>query len=346
MRQLARLILIFILVAIFLIGLSKSFYHTLGLAGYLPDDYKYGDLYRFTNLVQFKQAHVTCPKLYPTGAPKASIALYAIGDSFMEPGSVDSSDFIAQRYSYTHWNDQKTIRLDTSLHNVLLIESVERHFREHLATLITNLSIVQSSIPNTPASMPTNDLVAFLEGTHDSRLKVPEERYDNVLFNWPVFLRLKEFKAWLNLHLFDRTHAMTSLSPDRKHVFLNLDTDSTLINSNFNSVSEEEITKLITHLNESFDKYRSLGFDEIYLSIIPNKTTVTTPEMGPYNHLIERIQSDTRLKVKIIDAYSLVKPLGAEGYQKGDSHWTCQSRDLWLRAINEQLTKSRIPSIP
>lgn len=336
MRTLTRSILILILFAIFLIGLSKSLYHSIGMAGYLPDDYKFGDLYRFTNLAQFKEAHVTCPKLYPTSAPKEPIALYAIGDSFMEPGSVDKEDFVAQTYSYTHWNNQSKVHLDTSLHNVLLLESVERHFREHLAGPVTNLSISPSPVKPTQEAQP-NDFVEFLKGTHDSRLKVPEERYDNMLFNWPVLLRLKEMKAWFNLHFFDRVHSMTSLSPDREHVFLKLDTDSTVINSNFNPISEEELTKLVDELNHTYDTYSSLGFDEIYLSIIPNKTTVTSPRMGSYNHLIERIQSDPRLKVKLIDAYALVQPLGASGYQKGDSHWTCQSRDLWLKEINRQL---------
>jgi len=109
MRTLTRSILIFILFAIFLVGLSKSLYHTIGKADYLPDDYKYGDLYRFTNLAQFKEAHITCPKVYSDTTHKLPIALYAIGDSFMEPGSVDQEDFIARTYSYTHWNDQTTM---------------------------------------------------------------------------------------------------------------------------------------------------------------------------------------------------------------------------------------------
>ncbi|OZI09390.1 hypothetical protein BWI93_04355 [Siphonobacter sp. BAB-5385] len=338
MASFVRIIALLALLVVFAASTSKTLYFTVGKEGYLPDDYKYGDLYRFTNLAAFKAVRESCRKLFSDPTPQAPVALYAIGDSFMEPGSVDAQDFQTRTYTYTHWNDHTTIHLDTSVRNILLIESVERHFREHLATPVSNF--VLSPQPVKPVEKTHSyeaDFDEFMTGPKDVRLTYPEERLDNVLFNWPVFLHLREFKAWMNLTFFNRVHSMTTITPDHQHLLLNLDTDSTVINSNFNPVSDKEISTLIKNLNQTYEKYHSLGFDEVYLSIIPNKTTIAANYLGRYNHLIERIQSDPRLKLKVVDAYRLVRPLGPAAYQPGDSHWTCQSRDLWLRQLNRQL---------
>ncbi|MFT4031840.1 MAG: hypothetical protein QM669_05440 [Siphonobacter sp.] len=339
MMRIVRYLAITLLSISLILGLSRTFYYELAIADILPDDYQYGDLYRFTNLASFKAIRQICSEKLAAHSPKIPVALYAIGDSFMEPGSVDAADFPVQQYAYTHWNDQDSIQLNPSLKNVLLIESVERHFREHLEKDITNIIVSDHSVK--PIDRKTHsyweDFKTFFTGPTAIRQVLPEERLDNILFNWPFTLKLREWKAELTLKLFNRIHPMTSLSTDGHYLLLNLDTDSTLINSNFNPVSEEEINHMVNFLNDSYERYHQQGFEEIYLSIIPNKTTIVAPNMGRYNHLIERIQANKRLKMKVIDAYSIIKPLGSAAYQPGDSHWTCDTRDRWLRAVNALL---------
>ena len=79
------------------------------------------------------------------------------------------------------------------------------------------------------------------------------------------------------------------------------------------------------------------GFDEVYLSIIPNKVSILSPDMGKYNQLIERVQSDLNLKIPVIDTYSDFKKNPTKYYLKSDSHWTCEGRDIWLDKVNNIL---------
>lgn len=334
-----RYVALLLLIVVFLASVSRSFYRTLGSAGLIPDDYRYGDLYRFSNLAAFRANREAQCRVVPVR--KAKAALYAVGDSFMEPGYVNAGDIAAGYYSYTHWNDHRVVALDTAVRNVLLIESVERHFREHLSKPVDNLQVVTGTAPDEADTKPSfwNDFQQFLTGPAEIRKDFPEERLDNALFNWDVFLRIRQWKAQLNLDLFGRVHPMTSLSPDEQHIFLKLDTDAKAINSNFNELSEEEVDKLVEHLNLSADDYRKAGFDDVVLSIIPNKTTIAAPEMGRYNRLIERIQSHPDLRLTIVDSYGWLMKTGPKAYQPGDSHWTCESRATWLRRLNGVLLK-------
>jgi hypothetical protein len=334
-----RYVALLLLIVVFLASVSRSFYRTLGSAGLIPDDYRYGDLYRFSNLAAFRSDREGQCTAVPVR--KAKAALYAVGDSFMEPGYVNAGDISADYYSYTHWNDHRAVALDTSVRNVLLIESVERHFREHLAKPVENLQVVQGAVPDqTEAKLSAwTDFEQFLTGPAEIRKDFPEERLDNMLFNWDFFLRIREWKAQLNLDLFGRSHPMTSLSPDEQHIFLKLDTDPKVINSNFNELTDEEVGTLVRHLNESADRYKKAGFDEVILSIIPNKTTIAAPAMGRYNRLIERIQQHPDLRLTIVDSYGWLKSAGPKAYQPGDSHWTCESRAKWLTQLNGVLLR-------
>jgi hypothetical protein len=78
-----------------------------------------------------------------------------------------------------------------------------------------------------------------------------------------------------------------------------------------------------------------LGFDEVYLSIIPNKTSVLAQDLGEYNHLIERMEGNKDLKMPVISVYAdfMKKNL----YLKGDSHWNCEGQQIWIDKVNERL---------
>ena len=96
----------------------------------------------------------------------------------------------------------------------------------------------------------------------------------------------------------------------------------------------------IKNINKTKTKYLQAGFDDVYLSIIPNKVSILSPELGNYNHLIERIQKDERLETPIIDTYSIFKKSPQKYYLKSDTHWTCDGREVWLQKVNIILNDS------
>ena len=84
--------------------------------------------------------------------------------------------------------------------------------------------------------------------------------------------------------------------------------------------------------------YLRQGFDEVYLSIIPNKTTVVNPPMGRYNRLPERVETHPALEVPLVSVREVFMQQGPQLYQRGDSHWNCQGRQLWLGRVNQMLS--------
>lgn len=326
----------------FLGGCSRTAYLTLAGWGLVPDDFRYGDLYRLSSLPQFKQERETCPPFAKNG-PEVPVALHVIGDSFLEPGRVDSADFVATTYRYVHWENTAELKLDNTRRNILLIETVERHAREHFARLAENFVVPEYFKPVVKETGVWSDLNTFFTGTHEKRQRLPEEQLENLLFNNAFWQKLKEWKAALTLSWFGRANPKVALSADQRHLFYVLDTDSTLINSNFNPLPEAEVDSMVARLNETAEFYRNQGFDEVWLSIIPNKTTVVEPNRGSYNQLIERVQRHPKLRLPVIDAYELLKPGGAGVYERSDSHWNCRGRALWLGGVNERLGKTATP---
>ncbi len=343
MNAFFRLGLLLLALAVFVGGCSRTAYLTLAGWGLVPDDFRYGDLYRLANLPQFKQERVSCAP-FAQNEPKSPVALYVIGDSFLEPGRIDSADFRAKTYHYTHWENRAEVKLDTTLRNVLLLETVERHAREHFARPADNFAVVRELSPPQPEEKGIwTDLKTFFTGTHEKRQRLPEEQLENLLFNGPFWQKLKETKARLTLDWFGRVNPKVALSVDKKHLFYVLDTDSTLVNSNFNPLPDAEVDSMVAHLNETAEFYKKRGFDEVWLSIIPNKTTVVESGRRRYNRLIERVQQHRNLKSPVVDAYYVLKPGGAGVYEVSDSHWNCQGRALWLQAVNERLQAHPTP---
>jgi len=343
MRSFLKITTLLFATIAFLGGCSRTAYLTLAGWGLVPDDFRYGDLYRLSSLPQFKQEREMCPP-FARNEPDLPIALYVIGDSFLEPGRVNSADFVAETYRYVHWENTDELSLDSTRRNILLLETVERHAREHFAKPADNFRMVEAVKPVLAheASVWT-DLKTFFTGTHEKRRRLPEEQLENLLFNNAFWQKLKEWKAALTLNWFDRTNPKVALSADRQHLFYVLDTDSTLINSNFNRLPAAEVDSMVAHLNQTAEFYKKQGFDEVWLSIIPNKTTIVEQNRGPYNRLIARVQEHPGLRLPVVDAYSLLQPGGAKVYERSDSHWNCRGRALWLKAVNERLSKTTRP---
>ena len=331
-----RYIVLFLAMALWAGGCSRSVMKWYYQTNVIADDYRYGDLYRLSNLPQFKDPQTTCrdsamhsPNLL---GDTANTHLYLIGDSFTEYPRIDQRDFQVSHYHYVHWDKRSEVQLDNSKRNILLLETVERHFREHFSRPVAEITIVADT---TKREAP--EPVSWKRQLFDQiQSKGIEERLETVLFSQDLFLWFKELKASINLNWFDRVPPTVGISRDRQHLFVDLDTDTTKhLNSSFAPLSDQEVNALVDSVNATADQFQKQGFDAVYLSIIPNKASILDPSQGPYNHLIERIQQHPRLRVPFSDVYSIYVKQPKQVYAVGDSHWNCTGRALWLTSVNK-----------
>ncbi|MBD2756624.1 hypothetical protein [Spirosoma validum] len=334
--RLLRYIILAIVLILWGAGLSTTVSRYLYKLNVIVDEYRYGDLYRLSSLPQFKLWPADCPST-DQSSDTASTHFYIIGDSFTEPQRLNKSDFRVRHFQRVHWGSNQFIQLDPAKRNVLLIESVERHVREHFAQPVREFTIEVDTnrITKYPPTLSQHIMADFRLGT-----SAVEERLESTLFSHDWAFWFKEVKAKITLDWFGRVSPSVSLSKDKKHIFLNLDTDTTkakVLNSSFSPLTNREVNVLIDSINATAGRYRKLGFDEVYLSLIPNKASILEPNRGAYNHLIERIQSNPNLHVPIIDTYTPFRNKPTAVYLKSDTHWTCEGRSIWLDLVREKL---------
>lgn len=313
-------------------GLSSSVSRWLYRIGVIVDDYRFGDLYRLSALPQFKQKQPVCPPS-SRSSDTSSTHLYLIGDSFSEPQRLSEYDFRVSHFQRVAWEHPQRIQLDPNKRNVLLIESVERHFREHFAIPVNELVVEKDT-----SQMPNQRPSFAQQWDSEFHRKDVDERLESALFSHDWAFWIKEFKAALTLDWFDRTYTSVSLSKDQKNVFLHSDTDtSKVLNSSFSTLADSEVNTLVDSVNATADRYKRLGFDDVYLSLIPNKASILEPNRNDYNHLIERIQNNPRLKVPVVNTYDPFQQNATSVYLKSDTHWSCDGRALWLSLVRQKL---------
>lgn len=327
---------LFLAIVLWAGGCSRSVMKWFYQTNVIADDYRYGDLYRLSNLPQFKDPQTPCREAETSPTTQSGDALnthlYLIGDSFTEPQRIDQRDFPVSNYQYVHWDSRKEVQLDTTKRNILLLETVERHFREHFSRPVAELTVVADTTKRAaPATIPwQRQLFDQIQS------KGIEERLETVLFSQDLFLWFKELKASINFNWFDRVPPTVGISRDRQQLFVDLDTDTTKhLNSSFAPLSDEEVDALVDSANATAERFQKQGFDAVYLSMIPNKASIVDPGQGPYNHLIERIQQHPRLRVPFADVYSVYARQPKQVYALGDSHWNCTGRTLWLKSVQE-----------
>lgn len=316
---------------VWLVGLSPALKTKLDELKLTEDGYRFGDLYRLSNLPQFKDPVKKCPKQIFVEKNNGSkkIHLYIIGDSFTEKERIEKEDFAVDQYQYVHWDNILHLKTDTSAINILLLESVERHFREKMMTPIHNLVSDSETYvlkgPE-PSFMNKLDLAFSSDGT--------EGRLDAVFFQNDILLKLKEMKAAFTYHFFHRADKKVTLVNNDKNVVYYLDTDTPAITSSFTDLEDSEVDTIVTNISKSKILAQKLGFDHVILSVIPNKVSVLMPEYGNYNNLISRVYSNPKLDIPYIDVLPDFRKMKEKAYLKGDSHWTCQAQDIWLHKTN------------
>ena len=321
---------------IWTVGLSPSILPWLWKEQVVEDGYQYGDLYKLSNLPEFRDPRHQCTGYTPPARSQSAkkVHLYVIGDSFSEEGRVAMKDFVVDQYLRVRWDEFLHIKLDTAAHNILLIETVERHFREKFASKMTIL--VPDSATFVAKAGPgkfVHRLDEAFKGSHTA------DRLDGFLFQNDFVLRMKEWKADFNHRFFNRVGTGVTLVNGDRDIVYYMDTDTPKMTSSFTPMRDTELDSVITNLNASRDFADSLGFDNVVLSIIPNKVSVLSPDYGQYNNLIERVYNHPKLGIPYVDVLADFRRMGRSAYLKGDSHWTCEGQTLWLNKINALINR-------
>jgi hypothetical protein len=163
-----------------------------------------------------------------------------------------------------------------------------------------------------------------------------EERLESALFSQDWAFWFKELKARLTFDWFDREYASVSVSSDGRHLFLRSDTDTTKrLNSSFARLTDREVNTLVDSVNAVADRYKRFGFDEVYLSIIPNKASILETGRSDYNQLVERVQQSPKLQVPTIDVFGRYRTAKESPYLLSDTHWNCTGRAIWLDQVRK-----------
>jgi hypothetical protein len=322
-------------------GCSREVMHQFYQVGLIPDDYRFGDLYRLSSLPQFKTLVQPCSG--PTPFPDtARTQLYVLGDSFTEPGRLAKEDLPVRSLRYFHWDHalDQAVQLDTTYRNVLLIESVERHLRQHAETSPTRNIVILGDTSGTGGQEPQRTswgrvLIGWIKSPGI------EERLETTLFSQSLFLWFREWKATLTQTLFNRHNDKVALARNGQAIYSELEVTNPA-NSAFVPLTDGYIDTLVTNLNAAANHYRRAGFDKVVLSIIPNKVSILEPNRGPmpYNRLLERVQGHPNLNVPVVDVYTPYRQSRQPVYELGDTHWNCTGRQIWLEQIQKALKSS------
>lgn len=280
-----------------------------------------------SDLRQFKQniQGSYCPPFIATHPKLDNVNLFVLGDSYSE--FLNSTHFTANQYkNISVYHPWVIPPLDTTKKNVLIFENTERHMWKLFKQPASDNIILED--PFFPTRKKWTDYIFNIKA---------ESNLSYMLTYNSFICFFKEIKSWINLNIFNRVDKSVSLSTDRHHIFLKETTDSTLITSAFYSLSDKQIDTMVANINVVYHHFRSLGFNNVYLSIIPNPVSLIEPGEGNYNHLIERIESSPKLEMPVIDIYSVYKASPTSYYYKSDPHWNCDGRTVWLQKVDSIL---------
>ncbi len=320
-------------------SLSTRSQRWLDRHGFIPNQYIYGDLYNVTNLRAFKETDFTVnTSLTDTDKPRKKyrdVHLYTIGDSFTD---IDTAYYAGGRNSHVWIGGSSGVEtvLDKTKKNILVVQCIERVLQERLyypdyETIYIKGGFVEPGHQYNPEQqMPKqNEVTKWILARFGREIN---QRLEFLLFNtWP-FTWLKETKALLILNAFGRTPG-SIISHNKRHLFYQLEVDTAYALSAFRPIPNQRIDTLVTNLNTIRRNYMEMGFDEVYLCLIPNKVTVQEPTYGVYNHQIERIEAHPQLQPPVLSMIDTLRQ-HPDWYHLGDGHWNKNGKRFWLRQVN------------
>ena len=268
-----------------------------------------------------------------------NVVLYLDGDSYTW-NLVDTAFMGICGFHYIDRYEGGFFNLDSSKRNVLVIQYSERAVRECFGDLRIKDQVKDSSRVGKTASQVIASRTVYASFLPDIK---PENLFNkNInqnlqfnLFNYQFIIPMFEYKAALNYYCFKRASGDAVLSKDGQYLFLKETISGTDIGSSYVNVDASEVTHIVDNCNALYDHFRASGFKEVYLSLVPNPSSIVQP--GGYNQLIPRIQNDPHLRMKIIDAYGLLNSEPQRYFYHGDTHWNMDGKQRWVDMVNEKL---------
>ncbi|MEZ5016675.1 MAG: hypothetical protein R2800_06455 [Flavipsychrobacter sp.] len=306
-----------------------------------------GDLARIAYLENVPQFKDTAKQEF-VAADKGNenIDLYLFGDSFVKdiPDSVfagvNTLHFGRRDYTELHYN------LDTSKKNLLIIEITERFLRSYF---YFPDEIYKNVRPQTDMAYKEERIMPFINSTQYSGFSIPsidvlfnESINQNIeynLFTYNFMTSLRTLKAEMNYYLFNRASGNVVISDDGGFLFVRESVNNDKYASSYVDVPEPLVSYYISVFNAIYEHYLNEGFDDVYLSVIPNPASVLQPEN--YNGFIPDLQNPNRgypMKMNIVDVYSTFASKDAAQYFKhGDTHWNIAGAKVWIEKVNDHL---------
>lgn len=348
MKKAIAFIIIIVFLTFYIAGTSSSLMQKIAPEKYssnslfASDRYRYGDLFGFSYLKEFKTPPERERLPSFTGGNNKNINLYLVCDSylyrFIDTGSIFYG-VNSMKHSRWAFNEGINEQLDSTKKNILIIELSERSLRKFLENNAELYSLMYSGknrdiIINNPYKL------SRLERSEKFLFRsLANQNLENNLFDFQFLSPIKEFKAEFNYEVFGRTDIDVVVSKDKEYLFYGTTTDTSLNTSSFNAVPDNEISRLVSNINDAYAHFRNLGFDEVYISLIPNPVTIIEPDRGKYNELIPKIQNFSTLKTPVIDIFSVFKNIKLPVYFRSDSHWNSYGFKLWVDETNKVLKK-------
>lgn len=276
-------------------------------------------------------------KKHPVEEGKLNLFLW--GDSYV--WKIPDSAYAAVKNFKFGWRYRDNIdyNLDSSQRNILIIEIAERYVRTYFA----DTDIFWHVRKEQPASaLSGNEPMLNMAGFSLPELECLFNEHINQnlefnLFNYNFINPIRHTKASLNYYLFSRASGDVVLSEDKDQLFLKETVKGKKPENSYYPVNDEEVKQIISTMNTIYDHYKEEGFDEIYLSIIPNPATIIQNQ--GYNQLIPRIENNHQLKMKTISVYDRFQKEAGKVYRPGDTHWNNHGLQLWLNQVNEMLLR-------
>ncbi len=273
------------------------------------------------------------PHRYRKPATAPNTVLYLAGDSYT--WSLPDTCFAAGEYHFINRYAGGTYKLDSTKTNILVIEITEIAVRGYFSSdrLINDLrKNDQELAAEQPATHPHHAAIGNIDFSELFNNRINQNLAFN-LFNYQCVAPMYQSKALLNYYLFHRASGDVVLSHDGNYLF----EKSNLISPS-DTMQPQELDIVIGNLNKIYRHFRSTGFNEVYLALIPATPAIVQPH--DYNNLIPAVQYHPRLEMNIIDAHRLLRS-SPQYFCHGDTHWNNEGEQKWLDLLNEMLHRNQ-----
>ena len=323
------------------VSLSQKIYRKIFINS---DRWEDGDLYGLCYLPKFKLKLEPFKLYYPdTTKQKTNRVLYIIGDSYLAD-KVMGGAFPA--FDEVHFLDDRfgiePIKLDTTKKNYLIMEFAERNLNGYTFHPQANQNVQPIGVDDSSTNSNTfiSKIITRCSGLFDRAGKIifnPDlnRNLELLVFDNRFCSPAKNVKADINYYLFKRLPPEVAISTDKKRLLLNITVDTSSYESAFRFQSDSSINLIVNNLKKAKSYYLSIGFKDVFLTIVPNAVSIYDDKRMPYNHLLQRIEASNGLQS--ISVFNIYKNSPENLFYRSDAHWNPKGFNIWVKQTNQFL---------